>query len=389
MKLSCDIVQDLLPLYTDGVCSGDSRRAVEAHLEGCPACRAAAGVQELPPMEPTEAPRADQAVAKSIKRVRCRWLTSLAAMVLIVPLLLLSWNQYRGTGLCFTNMDDTFTAWRFLHALETGDWETAAKMHDYSRDYESILDALERPVSNWDVSFTPFELENTPFMASAWLSRYGCIPDTVEALYEFLYNRTGNAMIPLTLWEQVIAVEPEAVWQEGWQYWLGEELYSRITTPWGEFVVTDGRGYDTAYEYCQYFDLVPAVIYEEAEAAIKANAQQVFNETHASYDYVAQMTEEEFIQYMTESYAADLAETEAMEVSFDCTSYRSAYAVGEGDWHIQFGLDITYQGETLETTVAIGIYDGKVSMVGLSYFQPVEWLHTLENILYPSAHPGY
>lgn len=40
MKLSCEIVQDLLPLYCDGVCSQDSRQAVEAHLEDCENCRA-------------------------------------------------------------------------------------------------------------------------------------------------------------------------------------------------------------------------------------------------------------------------------------------------------------------------------------------------------------
>lgn len=40
MKLSCEIVQDLLPLYCDGVCSAESRQAVEAHLEGCETCRA-------------------------------------------------------------------------------------------------------------------------------------------------------------------------------------------------------------------------------------------------------------------------------------------------------------------------------------------------------------
>ena len=40
MKLSCEIVQDLLPLYCDGVCSEESRQAVEAHLEGCENCRA-------------------------------------------------------------------------------------------------------------------------------------------------------------------------------------------------------------------------------------------------------------------------------------------------------------------------------------------------------------
>lgn len=40
MKLSCDIIQDLLPLYCDGVCSQDSRQVIEAHLQECENCSA-------------------------------------------------------------------------------------------------------------------------------------------------------------------------------------------------------------------------------------------------------------------------------------------------------------------------------------------------------------
>lgn len=40
MKISCEIIQDLLPLYCDGVCSQDSKQAVEAHLKDCEKCKA-------------------------------------------------------------------------------------------------------------------------------------------------------------------------------------------------------------------------------------------------------------------------------------------------------------------------------------------------------------
>ena len=39
MKLSCDVIQDLLPLYHDGVCSEESKRIVEEHMEICSDCR--------------------------------------------------------------------------------------------------------------------------------------------------------------------------------------------------------------------------------------------------------------------------------------------------------------------------------------------------------------
>lgn len=37
-KLQCEIVQDLLPLYHDGVVNAVTQKAVEAHLEGCESC---------------------------------------------------------------------------------------------------------------------------------------------------------------------------------------------------------------------------------------------------------------------------------------------------------------------------------------------------------------
>lgn len=39
MKYPCNIIQDLLPLYHDKVCSEESRRAVQQHLPECEACR--------------------------------------------------------------------------------------------------------------------------------------------------------------------------------------------------------------------------------------------------------------------------------------------------------------------------------------------------------------
>lgn len=40
MKISCEIIKDLLPLYLDGVCSNDSKVMVEEHLAECDSCKA-------------------------------------------------------------------------------------------------------------------------------------------------------------------------------------------------------------------------------------------------------------------------------------------------------------------------------------------------------------
>ena len=39
MKVPCDIIEDLLPLYHDDVCSEDSRNMVNEHLQTCEKCR--------------------------------------------------------------------------------------------------------------------------------------------------------------------------------------------------------------------------------------------------------------------------------------------------------------------------------------------------------------
>ena len=38
MKYNCEVIQDLLPLYTDGICSNASAQMVEEHLKECAAC---------------------------------------------------------------------------------------------------------------------------------------------------------------------------------------------------------------------------------------------------------------------------------------------------------------------------------------------------------------
>lgn len=39
MKLCCNIIRDLLPLYIDGIESDESRDAIKEHLKYCPDCR--------------------------------------------------------------------------------------------------------------------------------------------------------------------------------------------------------------------------------------------------------------------------------------------------------------------------------------------------------------
>lgn len=82
MHEPCALIQDLLPLYRDGVCSDESRQAVEYHLKGCPACRAALAAMEAetPPPPPFgEAGEKQKAASFESIRRHFRLRTALAA----------------------------------------------------------------------------------------------------------------------------------------------------------------------------------------------------------------------------------------------------------------------------------------------------------------------
>ena len=53
MKLECDVIRDLLPLYAEKLASPASSALVEQHLAECPACRAQLKKKEKPvPVQP-------------------------------------------------------------------------------------------------------------------------------------------------------------------------------------------------------------------------------------------------------------------------------------------------------------------------------------------------
>lgn len=71
MNISCEIIKDLLPLYHDGVCSKESRAAVEEHLSHCESCKA-----ELKAMDevlPINNPEQNLIEADAVKSLSRRW----------------------------------------------------------------------------------------------------------------------------------------------------------------------------------------------------------------------------------------------------------------------------------------------------------------------------
>ena len=81
--LSCEVVRDLLPSYLDGVASGETKAAVERHMEECPDCR-----ETLRRMkEPENAAPPEEKEIDYLKKVRRRNSRKVTVIVSVVVLL--------------------------------------------------------------------------------------------------------------------------------------------------------------------------------------------------------------------------------------------------------------------------------------------------------------
>lgn len=69
MKLSCEVIKDLLPLYYDKVCSKESSSLIEEHLAECPQC-----VDEFEKLKINlENPTISDVEVKLMKNISTKW----------------------------------------------------------------------------------------------------------------------------------------------------------------------------------------------------------------------------------------------------------------------------------------------------------------------------
>ena len=90
MNKTCDIVQDLLPLYIDGICSDASRQMIDEHLKGCPDCSAVLRKlhnSEIETQLETEKTGVIKRQAKVFKR-RSTLAGAVVAGILMIPILI-------------------------------------------------------------------------------------------------------------------------------------------------------------------------------------------------------------------------------------------------------------------------------------------------------------
>lgn len=128
MKHECSIVRDLLPLYHEGLVSGETEEFVKEHLTHCAACTAAAAADAAPPL-PTEEGEdpMDENVLRTLRLLRkkfrrrlCRVTAVIAAIVLAAAILLQLFPVYRVLEIGPNVMGSYYSAQEIAMALFIG-----------------------------------------------------------------------------------------------------------------------------------------------------------------------------------------------------------------------------------------------------------------------------
>ena len=89
MKLSCKVIEDMLPMYYDGVCSEESAALVEAHLQECPHCShilAELRSEIATPKKNVDDMKPLKKIQKSYKKMKAHWLIAIVVVLLLIPI---------------------------------------------------------------------------------------------------------------------------------------------------------------------------------------------------------------------------------------------------------------------------------------------------------------
>lgn len=142
MKLDCKVIEDLIPLYLDDVCSGQTKEIVEDHLNECEECRNLIDKTKIVQVSQIELdkPATDNALKKSFKKIRFRWWASILIVIIIIPNIFLGWNQYHGRGIYYTNIHEMQIGNSFMKCLDEGNYEKAYSYIDIKGIRQEWLD---------------------------------------------------------------------------------------------------------------------------------------------------------------------------------------------------------------------------------------------------------
>lgn len=382
MKLSCEIVQDLLPLYEESLCCNESRQAVEEHLSQCPHCAGMTRKLKIAEITPNNA---EKAVKRSFYKVRRRWIASILLVLILLPLLgtvgYLSWNEYQKEGICFSNLDEISTAREFANLLVDGKYDRVAKFMEYADDYQSIQDALSDTLEDNLPWVEAVQIGDERFMVSRDIAANARSMNVADFWRWLLTQYNGLFWIPAEAFSEI--AEGLGSW-EGDVWYSESGTYTRIETQWGSYVtgledwmLRQQSHKNDPVTLCYSLWVYPEMLYTENQSAIMDYAQSCWQSSQDWNKPYANMTLEEYAQHCKQKFVTDM---QNLGVTIRYKGVEDAYWLD--GWVIAVELQFTKNGETALLRLDLRVRGDVVEISG-GHHQPDSpaWINDVWNCL--------
>ena len=191
MKISCNVIKDILPLYVEDLASEESRSVVEQHISSCDKCK-----KELEDMQSTDIPPMDTDIKPlkkardKMKRKEYQTIIFTTAITLVIVMAIMS----------FLTAPDYLNDLTTVSILENSDGTVLAYFdervsgYDINKHYENGGYVYDITTWNsiWSRSFTKSELNSTVLNAGGENVASVYYYHTDGSLNRLIYGRDQN-----------------------------------------------------------------------------------------------------------------------------------------------------------------------------------------------------
>lgn len=149
MKIKCDVIEDLLPLYIDEICSNESKIIIEEHLKECKLCNNKFMIQKGELIVDDDDIKENLKSKEPFKKIWKSQMISLIAMLFIIPLLYLSIVEFGGDGVGFSALFGRYKTEKFLSCIEKGRFDDAARYMIFPGGRYGAFKSEEQAKGEW------------------------------------------------------------------------------------------------------------------------------------------------------------------------------------------------------------------------------------------------
>ena len=146
MKLPCKVIEDMLPMYYDKVCSEESVALIEEHLKGCPHCSQMLldlHVDIDIPNKKVDDIKPLKKIQKSYKRMRIGWLIAVLCVLVFIPIAFLIGKQQEekeGYIVEYSQEEALADANAFMKCLAEGNYAKAYSYWDIEEEKKALFE---------------------------------------------------------------------------------------------------------------------------------------------------------------------------------------------------------------------------------------------------------